>query len=295
MEKHFVMKKINALAITACLLWATAFAGVKIALPYTTPFFLAGIRFILAGVMLIPLSGRGYFKTVGRHIKTILPVSLLQTVFMYGLFFTAMDLIPGAVAALIVGSSPLITATVTHLVLKNDKFTKEKVVSLVVGIIGIVFVVAGRQTLEGIGSSNIIGSLLLVLSMIFSSIGNIVVSGRKKEFSPILLNSSQLILGGIFLVVISLAVDGLPVLHPDAVFITALVWLSFLSAAAFSIWFSLLSNPGVKVSELNMWKFLIPVFGALFSWILLPSESPNVISFIGMIVISGSILFYFKK
>lgn len=287
--------KINILAVTACLLWATAFAGVKIALPYTTPFFLAGIRFVLAGALLVPLEGKGYLRSVKRYVKIILPVSLLQTVLMYGLFFTAMNLLPGAIAALIVGSSPLITATVTHIILKNDRFTREKLLSIAVGTVGIVFVVAGRQTLEGIGSANIIGALLLILSMIFSGIGNIVVSKRKKELSPVILNSSQLIIGGFFLIVISLFVDGIPELHPDAVFIAALAWLSFLSAAAFSIWFTLLSLPDVKVSELNMWKFLVPVFGAVFSWILIPAESPNVISVVGMIIISGSILFYFKK
>ncbi len=287
--------KINILAVTACLLWATAFAGIKIALPYTTPFFLAGVRFSLAGVFLIPFSGRDYFRLFLKYIKIILPVSLLQTVLMYGLFFTAMDLIPGAIAALIVGASPLITATVTHIILKNDRFTREKLLSIAVGTVGIVFVVAGRQTLDGIGSANIIGALLLVLSMIFSGIGNIVVSTRKKELSPLILNSSQLIVGGFFLIIISLFLDGLPELHPDFVFTAALVWLSFLSAAAFSIWFSLLSTPGVKVSELNMWKFLVPVFGALFSWMMLPSESPNIISVAGMVVISGSILFYFRK
>ncbi len=287
--------KVSILAITACILWSTAFAGIKIALPYTTPFFLAGIRFLLAGILLIPFSGGGYLSSGVKNIKLILLVSLFQTVLMYGLFFTAMSMIPGAVAAIIIGSSPLITATITHFTLKNDRFTMRKVVSIIIGVIGIIFVVAGRQSIPGIGIHDLSGIGILLVSIIFSAVGNILVSEKKQSIHPVLLNSSQLILGGTFLIALSLLTEGYPSIHMDATFILTLLWLSALSAAAFSIWFSLLKTPGVKVSELNMWKFLIPVLGAAFSWILIPSESPNFVSVTGMIIISGSIFFYYFR
>jgi drug/metabolite transporter (DMT)-like permease len=66
--------------------------------------------------------------------------------------------------------------------------------------------------------------------------------------------------------------------------------LSLLSAVAISIWITLLKRPGTIVSDLNLWKFLIPVFGALLSWILLPSEQPELITLIGMLVIASSLV-----
>jgi drug/metabolite transporter (DMT)-like permease len=62
----------------------------------------------------------------------------------------------------------------------------------------------------------------------------------------------------------------------------ALAWLSFLSAAAITIWNTLLQRPGVKVSLLNMWKFLIPVSGAILSWMILTDENPDLFSVLGM-------------
>ena len=44
-------------AIGACLLWGSAFAGVKFGLRYMPPLTFAGMRFILAGLMLLPLCG----------------------------------------------------------------------------------------------------------------------------------------------------------------------------------------------------------------------------------------------
>lgn len=191
-------------------------------------------------------------------------------------------------------SSPLITASITHLFLKNDRFNIRKFISLVIGVAGIIFIVAGRQSL-GAGHADIKGVILLILSIIFSAAGNILVSEGKKKIHPVLLNSAQLILGGILLVIVSCIFEGIPVLKPDIVFISVLLYLSFISAAAFSIWFHLLNIPEVKVSELNMWKFLIPVFGAVFSWIILPGEVPTPVLVTGMIVISVSIFFYFRK
>ena len=62
-----------------------------------------------------------------------------------------------------------------------------------------------------------------------------------------------------------------------------------MAAVAFSIWFILLQRPGVKVSELNLWKFIIPVVGAILSWILVPDENPEWLTISGMIIITAII------
>ena len=75
-------------------------------------------------------------------------------------------------------------------------------------------------------------------------------------------------------------------------FYQALVWLSLISAIAFSIWFYLLKLPQLKVSELNVWKFVIPMSGAILSWIILPNESPNIIIIAGMLCVVASIILF---
>jgi len=51
-----------------------------------------------------------------------------------------------------------------------------------------------------------------------------------------------------------------------------------------------LQRPGVKVSILNTWKFLIPASGAALSWILIKDEKPDWISILGMLVITVSLV-----
>ncbi|MBT3382390.1 MAG: hypothetical protein HN778_20090 [Prolixibacteraceae bacterium] len=41
---------------------------------------------------------------------------------------------------------------------------------------------------------------------------------------------------------------------------------------------------------MNFWKFLIPVLGAILSWIILSNESPDFTSILGMVIIAFSLV-----
>jgi len=68
-----------------------------------------------------------------------------------------------------------------------------------------------------------------------------------------------------------------------------------MAASAFSLWFKLLQRPGVKVSELNLWKFVIPVLGAILSWLLIPDEHPEWLTVSGMIIITVSLIMFYRS
>ena len=121
--------------------------------------------------------------------------------------------------------------------------------------------------------------------------GNIIVSrSKKRQVHPVVLNSAQLFIGGLMLYASSLFIEE-PVSGTKPLsYYTSLAWLVCLSAVAYSIWFGLIRRPGVKVSELNVWKFLIPVFGALFSWIILPDEHPEAVVVTGMVIVTLALL-----
>jgi drug/metabolite transporter (DMT)-like permease len=72
-------------------------------------------------------------------------------------------------------------------------------------------------------------------------------------------------------------------------------WLSFTSAFSFSIWYYLLQRPGVKVSELNLWKFIIPAVGAVLSWIFVPGEDPEWLTIAGILIITASLIGFFRS
>lgn len=287
-------------AAFAALLWSTAFAGVKIGLQYMSPFLFAGTRFSLAGllVLLFASARLGFRPSRIRSqlppLRSVLFIAFLQTFFMYALYYIGLDLVSGAVSAIIMGSSPLFAALVSHWMIHDDKMTYRKGISIGVGLSGIVLLSVGKQFSAEGGWLSAVGGLLLIGAMTVSAMANVFMK-RKPAENPLLLNGFQLLIGGVALMGLSAVVENRPLrrgeLPPQ--FWGVLFWLSLVSAVAFSIWYLLLKRDHVKVSELNIWKFLIPACGAALAWLVVPGESFDWISFSGMGVVTLAILIYF--
>ncbi len=287
-----ILKSTTFLAIFACWLWSTAFASIKIGLQYSTPFQFAGIRFILSGIMLFLLIGKPamIFNEFKHNWKFILVLSFAQFSGQYAFFYKGMELVPAALGAMIIGSSPLFIAVVAHFALHNDKMTKLKTTSILIGVVGIAIITLGRAKVELKNSLEYLGIGFLFINNLFSGYSNVMVSKQPRKISPMVLSSTSLFIGGITLFLFSIPIEGFHPKPVPAAYYLSLGWLAFLSAAAFAIWYGLLQRPGVKVSQINMWKFLIPVSGAILSWILIKNEKPDLVSLVGMAVITLSLL-----
>jgi drug/metabolite transporter (DMT)-like permease len=287
------MWKKYAKAILACLLWSTAFAGVKTGLQYAPPLFFAGIRFTLAGVLALIFSNRykDLIPFVRVNWKLILIVGSMQTGVMYALYFHGVNLLPAAIAAIILGAEPLITAVTTHFTIHNDRLTLKKVLSLAGAVAGVILISIGRN-----GSSQreaeMLGIILLLVSAFVNASAQVVV--KKNPRDPLMMNATQLFWGGTFLLILSFASSeqGITLNLPGEFFI-ALLWLSFVSGFAFNIWYTLLRDPAIKVSEVNLFKFIVPVSGAILGWLIFPDDKPEVMSIIGMAVIASSVFFFY--
>jgi drug/metabolite transporter (DMT)-like permease len=282
-------------AIIACLLWSTAYAGIKLGLQYDTPLHFAGIRFMISGLMILPFTVKPavYMRMVRENWKLTLSVMGLQTLVNYTLFYLGMDLVPGALGAVIVGSQPLVTAVVASMMHEEDKLTKQKIITIVFGISGVILISAGRQAFRLGTAIEFLGVILILVANIATATSNVIVSLKSKGMNPFVLSSASLGLGGLIIFLLSIPVEGLPAVPGPPVYWLDLIWLSFMSAFAFSLWFKLLQRPGVKVSELNLWKFIIPVVGAVLSWILVPGENPEWLTITGMIIITLSLILFY--
>jgi drug/metabolite transporter (DMT)-like permease len=284
-------------AIIACLLWSTAYAGIKLGLQYDTPFHFAGIRFIISGFMILPFTVKPavYIKMLREHWKVVAWVTTLQIVVNYSLFYQGLNLVPGALGAVVYGAQPLIIAVVAALMHKDDKLTRRKIITIVFGISGVILISAGRQAFRLGTALELLGIGMILVANIATAASNVIISIRSKEINPFVLSSSSLFFGGIVLFLISIPAEGTPTEPFPREYWMILLWLSFMAATAFSIWFKLLQRPGVKVSELNLWKFINPVTGALLSWWLIPDEYPEWLTISGMLIITLSLILYYTN
>jgi drug/metabolite transporter (DMT)-like permease len=220
----------------------------------------------------------------------ILLFAFLQTFLQYTMFYTGINMIPSAVAAIVIGSQPFFIAIIAHFMMPGDRISALKAGIILIGILGVILVSMGKDPESVTGRIAIAGILLMVAINILSGFTNVLVASEKGMIPPLVISSASMAIGGASLFLFSLPLEGLNLEPKPAPYYWSLGWLSFLSAVAISIWITLLKRPGIKVSDLNLWKFLIPLFGAVLSWILIPGENPQAMSIAGMIIIALSLV-----
>ena len=286
MKKDFL--QIYLPAILACFLWGTATPIVKLGINYDSPLMFAGKRFILAGIILMILVGnfKLYFKSIIQNYKRILLLSSFSTIISASLFYNAVNLIPASIASVIVGSQPVFIAIISHFFGVNDRMNIFKFSSFLLGFIGILIISFPKDTSL---TYNIWGIIMLVLVNIAQGISNIYIARDKTEIPPRILTSSQIIFGGIVLIIISLLLEEQTNTSKTVEYYISWLWLSIVSATSIGIWIYLIKKKKAILSKINIWKFLIPVFGVLISWILLKEPITQKI-ILGMSIIVFSIV-----
>jgi drug/metabolite transporter (DMT)-like permease len=274
-------------------LWSTAFAGVKIGLQYATPLQFAGTRFFISGLLVLPFAIRrnsNYFRILRANLKLILLFAFLQTFLQYTLFYTGINMMPSAIAAVVIGSQPLFIALVAHFLMPGDRMTWTKTLIILFGILGVVLVSFGKDPQSVTGQIALLGIVMMLAINVLSGFNNVLVAREKGMIPPLVISSASMIIGGAALFLFSIPFEGIQFDPKPVTYYLSLGWLSILSAVAISIWITLLKRPGTVVSNLNLWKFLIPLFGSVLSWILLPAEHPEPITLAGMIIIASSLV-----
>ena len=286
--------KVACAALFSVFLWATGSPAIKLGLPYCPPIFFASIRFLLGGFVLLCITA--FFekdKSVFlRSLPGALRVAAVQTFVLYLIFYIGMKHTDASVGAIMNGLIPITTAIAAHFVFHDQRLTRLRVFFLVLGVAGAAVIGVSRGCVHGFFSADMLGIVLSALGCCCSALGNIVTSRTKVPAHAVTLNAMQQFLGGCMLMATALLFEGVPTIDPQPMFFASWVWLAFQSATAFSVWFMLLAHKDVKVSDLSIWMFVIPVVGAIMSWAVVPGDHPTVWAVVGMVTVGVSVYGY---
>lgn len=252
---------------------------------------------MLSGIIILPFCRniKTNFQLLRKNFRGVFTISLFQTALLYVFFYQGIDKTPAAIAAIVVGAGPLFIALLAHFITGRDQLTARKIIALLIGFAGIVLLAVAKDKSVENHRTVMLGILLLVTGNLAGSYGNILVSQDRFGTSPVFLNAVQIFMGGSMILIVSLFFEQITFLSKPTTYYLALGWLSFLSAAAFSLWFVVLSRPEIKVSEINVWKFIIPLIGAVLSWILIADEGPRWYTIMGTLLIALAIVVIYGK
>ena len=294
-----LLKSVDSriLAMTACLLWSTAFIGVKAGLNSMPPLLFAGIRFMAAGLVVAWMNRKkGVFRQILAHWPTVLLTGFLQTFVLYSLFFYSLTMMRASTGAIVNGMGPLVVALTAHLILRENRLGKLQILCLISGAAGVILVALSGSRLTGIpGASEIKGILLMLGGILGSAFASVVVTKSADSLDSFVLNAGQLIAGSSGLLLAAFIngdrpYDGMPGFS----FWLSLIWLVIVTGGGFSLWYYLLKVRKEALSEMAVWRFLIPLGGALISWVFIGSDNPDPLSLSGMILTALSIYVFYK-
>ena len=286
------------------LLFATTFTLGKAALAYVTPFLFIGVRMMLGGSVLLFYTYFFSGKKISVHKKdygAFLSIIMFHIFCSYTLEFWALEYVTSAKACLLYNLSPFISAVLAYSFF-GEWLSLRQISGLVIGFLGFIPILIAQSPLEQVAGH--IGFLscyeiALIVSVTSSAYGWIVMKELiNKGYSFILINGIGMTGGGILAFILSLAVEGWPVMRHGSQDIFAL--------AAYSIALIIIANIicynlyGYLLSRysptfLSFAGFMTPLFAALLGWVFL--GEPVSWHFFATIVfvVAGLSLFHEKK
>ena len=132
------------------------------------------------------------------------------------------------------------------------------------------------------------GDMMILFSTISAAAGNIVAKKVTTGRDPFPVTAFQLLTGGFILLVSGICCGGsIGLINVESV--SVLLWLAFVSAAAFSLWTALLKFH--DASRISVFNLLVPVFGTVLSGLMLGENVFRIETLISLILISLGIAF----
>ncbi len=290
MKKWDPTLQVNLLAIFASFLWASAFLAGKITLEYLPPLHLASFRLLIAGVMLLIFTRKNPFSGLKGNIGPFLLLTFFQTIILFSAFNIGLNLVNGSFGAIIIGASPAVSSTIAMIAFKDEKVSFKKVAGLSIGVISIIVLTISKDGNIDQGTHNILGGGLLFFCNIASGLGNVIMKKKFSSFDPVRITNAQLFLGSPVVYILALIFEPHITINIPFKGIISLLYLSFITATAVSIWMGLVARKDVKISSITMWKFLIPSVGAFLNWMFNPLDNPTFLSICAIIGIVVAIL-----
>ena len=260
-------------ALFCCALWGISTPIVKMGYVFTNashvPSLLlwAGAQFVVAGLLTIGIYSIASKKPVmpkKKSLKGVAVIALLQTVLQYALLYVGLLHTTSVKGAILKSTDVFFVALISSLLFQLEKLTVKKLLSCIIGFAGIIV-----MNLDGL-SLNIspLGDGLVVLAIVAYSFAVVMTKLFARDEDPITLCGYQMSLGGAVLLLAGVLGGGkidfggmLPIL----------LGLSVLYAVSYTVWTVLLKhNPA---SSVTIYSFMTPVFGVVFSALLLDEDS----------------------
>ncbi len=274
----------TASALVFVLIWTSAFPAAKFGLQDSPPLLLLAVRFLIAGALIL-LWVRSKGKRLAlkwRDFGVLAVLGLLNHALYLGLSWTGMTQLSSGLSTIIISANPIVVAVLSSILLR-DALTLRKVLGLLLGFAGVVYIARNRlgSSLDTDMGLFLVGSALITLAF-----GTVLYKRWPVQLDLSTATGYQIVFSGLALLPVALWLESPAQVTLSWTLFAALAWLVLVvSIAGYQIWFGMLERG--TASAASVWMFLCPPLG-LVAGALLLGEPLNLLDFGGIVpVVAG--------
>lgn len=281
-------------------LFALVFPIGKFTMRYAPPFFIVGLRMLLGGIAFLSyayFSHREQFAVPRRLWFALLLLAVFNIYITNGFELWGLQYMSDAKACFIYNLSPFISAALAYFYF-NEKFTFKKALGLIIGFVGFLpvlyFQSPGEYALMKVSFLSL-AEIALLIAATTIVYGWIIMQDvvRNKQYSGVMANGVSMIGGGMLSLAHSAALEQWPSLG-SATLVPFVSWLLVLTVVSNIFCNGLLVRllKYYTATFLSFTNFTMPLFAALYDWILF-GISVSWDLFVGTVFVAvGLYLFY---
>ncbi len=181
--------------------WGSTFLAIRVGVREVPPFLLAGMRFLVAGVVLYCwMRARGTPSPTLRQWRSTFLLAVLIFVGDYGLVFWAEQRVPSGTAAVMLATIPAFMVISEILILRTQRLTTRLAIALLVGIGGVAVLVSHTMSFGEVPIDTA-GACALIVAAMSWSVAAALTRRLPLPGSKVMSSGSQMLAGGVLLFV----------------------------------------------------------------------------------------------
>lgn len=298
MKKPNILNNFFLLLILSAI-WGSAFFAIKVGLESFSPVTVASLRLIIASFFLL-----FFFYISKKTIKfskeiliLLIIIGIVGNFIPFYLISWAEQFIPSSTAGMLMAIGPIVTLLMSHFLTNNDKFTINKLFSVIVGLIGVLFIfnINTFQSLKITTQIDLFAKFLVILAAFGYMFSNILAYEKLKNIDSFSITTFATTFGAIFSIpflFLDFTINNFEINFHLNSFYAVLYLGIFPTAIAFQFRYYITKTSGPVF--LSYVAYLIPVFAVIWGYFLL-SEKINYSSLLGISLILLGVYFGQQK
>ena len=181
------------------------------------------------------------------------------------MFYIGLAHTSGVKSSILIAVNVFFSIIVSTLVFRIERLTVQKAIGAVFGFVGIVVINFSAEGFGGGFSFN--GEGFMILSSLAYSVSGVLIKKYSEKSDTVMLSGWQFLFGGAFMILFGFAAGGRIPQAGGVKGILMILYLAFISAAAYTVWGILLKYN--SVSKISVIGLMNPVFGVILSAVFL--------------------------